>query len=153
MLAIELTVTYLTNAGLNARDKHMKNWTSPFVAPSDEELGTLFFTKIMLTLQTWVKRCQEARLTYENARQAIRDRESTMASPIHSGAETYEPVVPVDGSIPLTAMLLRKGKTTNANGQSSTKKLYNLALSNMLNRDGRKRIWISTDMRPEMESE
>jgi len=72
----------------------------------------------------------------ENARQPIRDRESAMATPIHSGAETCEPMVPVDGSIPLAAMLLRKGKTTNANGQSSMKKLYNLTLLNMFSEMG-----------------
>jgi hypothetical protein len=63
-----------------------------------------------------------------------------MAIPIHSGAETCEPMVLVDGSILLTAMLLRKGKTANANGQSDMKKLYSLALLNLLSRDGRMRI-------------
>ena len=76
------------------------------------------------------------KVTYENARQPIRDRDNAMATPIHSGAEACE----FDGFIPLTAMLLRKGRTANANGQSIMQKLYSFALSNMFSRDGRKRI-------------
>ena len=93
------------------------------------------------------------KVTYENARQPIRDRDNAMATPIHSGAEAYELMVPVNGSVPLTAMLLRKGKTVNANGQSAMQKLYSFALSNIFSNDGRKRICISADMVPETASE
>jgi hypothetical protein len=80
------------------------------------------------------------KLTYENARQPMRDRDNAVATPIHSGTEADELMEPVDESIPLTAMLLRKGKTANANGQSNMQKLYSLAMSNMFSRDGRRRI-------------
>ena len=44
--------SHLTNAGLNARAKHIANWTRPLVAPKDAESGALSLTKIMLMLFT-----------------------------------------------------------------------------------------------------
>jgi hypothetical protein len=108
----------LTKAGANARDKHMENWTRPFVAPSDEGFGAFSFTSIMLALGG-EKASANGKInkaignTYEKAKHPILDMTSMMPMPIQSIAVTCASNKPVVSSTPLRAMTLSKGMRRN----------------------------------------
>jgi len=59
----------LAKAGQNERVRHIANWTSPFVAPSESGVGAFSLTNIMLSA---------------NARQPSLDKVNSAAIPHHT---------------------------------------------------------------------
>ena len=151
-----MTISYLTKAGLKAREKQIQHCTRPMVDPRDEGRGEYSLTSSMFTLCRGDDRqpsIMEPKNTHEYARKPTLAMDSTRPIPIQSIEVVQGSKIPVVSSRPLRAMILSAGRAMKVNGQIPMQILYILAGLNRRRSVGIKNSWRDVAMAPAVASE
>lgn len=116
-----LGITYLARTGLNDRDRHMANCTTPYVAPKAAGFGANAFTNSMLILLQYqtIRICNRLmESTHENPMKAALTTANRTAIPIQSLIIVNCSGFDAPGSIPALATVFNRGKVRNGMTQS-----------------------------------